>query len=29
MVMLPALFNAAGLAKEKVVISGDFRQLGR
>ncbi|WP_084154214.1 AAA domain-containing protein [Citrifermentans bremense] len=27
MVMLPALFNAAGLAKEKVVISGDFRQL--
>jgi voltage-gated potassium channel Kch len=27
MVMLPALFNAAGLAKEQVVISGDFRQL--
>lgn len=27
MVMLPALFNAAGLAQEKVVISGDFRQL--
>lgn len=27
MVMLPALFNAAGLAKEKIVISGDFRQL--
>ena len=27
MVMLPALFNIAGLAKEKVVISGDFRQL--
>lgn len=27
MVMLPSLFNAAGLAKEKVVISGDFRQL--
>jgi hypothetical protein len=27
MVMLPALFNTAGLAKEKVVISGDFRQL--
>ena len=27
MVMLPALFNAAGLAKGKVVISGDFRQL--
>ncbi|MFH1672749.1 MAG: ATP-binding protein [Pseudomonadota bacterium] len=27
MVMLPALFHAAGLAKEKVVISGDFRQL--
>ena len=27
MVMLPALFYVAGLAKEKVVISGDFRQL--
>ena len=27
MVMLPALFHAAGLAKEKVVVSGDFRQL--
>ena len=27
MVMMPALFYAAGLAKEKVVISGDFRQL--
>jgi len=27
MVMLPALFNAAGLAKDQVVISGDFRQL--
>lgn len=27
MVMLPALFSAVGLAKEKVVISGDFRQL--
>jgi ssDNA-binding Zn-finger/Zn-ribbon topoisomerase 1 len=27
MLMLPALFHAAGLAKERVVISGDFRQL--
>ena len=27
MVMLPALFTAAGLAENKVVISGDFRQL--
>lgn len=27
MVMLPALFNAAGLAKQRVVISGDYRQL--
>ena len=27
MVLLPALFHAAGLAKEKVVVSGDFRQL--
>lgn len=27
MVMMPALFYAAGLAREKVVISGDFRQL--
>lgn len=27
MVMLPALFYVAGLAKEKVVVSGDFRQL--
>jgi len=27
MVMLPAVFYASGLAKEKVVISGDFRQL--
>lgn len=27
MVMLPALFNVAGLAKEKVLISGDYRQL--
>jgi hypothetical protein len=27
MVLLPALFHAAGLAKEKVIISGDFRQL--
>lgn len=27
MVMAPALYHAAGLAKERVVISGDFRQL--
>ncbi len=27
MVMLPALYHAAGLAKERVTISGDFRQL--
>lgn len=27
MVLLPALYYAAGLAREKVVISGDFRQL--
>lgn len=27
MVLLPALFHAAGLAREKVVVSGDFRQL--
>lgn len=27
MLLLPALFHAAGMAKEKVVISGDFRQL--
>ena len=27
MVLLPALFNAAGYAREKVVISGDFLQL--
>jgi hypothetical protein len=27
MLPLPALFHAAGLAKESVVISGDFRQL--
>lgn len=27
MVMLPALFYAAGLSKGKVIISGDFRQL--
>jgi len=27
MVLLPALFHAACLAKEKVVVSGDFRQL--
>lgn len=27
MVLLPALFHAAGLAKSKVVISGDFLQL--
>lgn len=27
MVMLPALFYVAGLAKEKVIVSGDFRQL--
>jgi predicted nucleic acid-binding Zn-ribbon protein len=27
MVLLPALFHAAGLAKEKVIVSGDFRQL--
>ncbi len=27
MVLLPALFHAAGLAREKVFISGDFRQL--
>ena len=27
MLLLPALFHAAGLGKESVVISGDFRQL--
>jgi AAA domain/Topoisomerase DNA binding C4 zinc finger/PLD-like domain len=27
MVLLPALFHAAGMAKEKVIVSGDFRQL--
>jgi hypothetical protein len=27
MVLLPAPFHAAGLAKEKVIVSGDFRQL--
>ncbi|MGO8975702.1 MAG: AAA domain-containing protein, partial [Steroidobacteraceae bacterium] len=27
MVLLPALYYSAGLAREKVVISGDFRQL--
>lgn len=27
MVMVPALFHSAGLAKERVVISGDYRQL--
>lgn len=27
MVLLPALYFAAGLAREKVVVSGDFRQL--
>ncbi len=27
MLLLPALFHAAGMAKERVVISGDFRQL--
>ena len=27
MLLLPALFHAAGLARESVVISGDFRQL--
>jgi ssDNA-binding Zn-finger/Zn-ribbon topoisomerase 1/predicted nucleic acid-binding Zn-ribbon protein len=27
MVLLPALFHAAGLAREKVIVSGDFRQL--
>jgi ssDNA-binding Zn-finger/Zn-ribbon topoisomerase 1 len=27
MVLLPALFHAAGFAKEKVIVSGDFRQL--
>ncbi len=27
MVLAPALYHAAGLAKERVVISGDFRQL--
>jgi superfamily I DNA and/or RNA helicase len=27
MVLLPAVYHTAGLAKEKVVISGDFRQL--
>ncbi|MGA7263256.1 MAG: hypothetical protein WCA23_35560 [Stellaceae bacterium] len=24
---MPALFHAAGLAREKVIVSGDFRQL--
>jgi hypothetical protein len=27
MILLPAVFHAAGLAREKVVIAGDFRQL--
>jgi DNA polymerase III delta prime subunit len=27
MVLLPALYYAAGLAREKVIVSGDFRQL--
>jgi superfamily I DNA and/or RNA helicase/ssDNA-binding Zn-finger/Zn-ribbon topoisomerase 1 len=27
MILLPAVFHAAGIAKEKVVIAGDFRQL--
>jgi hypothetical protein len=27
MVLLPALYYAAGMAREKVIISGDFRQL--
>lgn len=27
MVMLPAIYYASGLAKEKVIVSGDFRQL--
>ena len=27
MLLLPSLFHAAGLAKERVVVSGDFRQL--
>ena len=27
MVMLPAIFYVSGLAKEKVIVSGDFRQL--
>jgi hypothetical protein len=27
MVLLPALFHAAGLARGKVIVSGDFRQL--
>ena len=27
MVLLPAMYHAAGLAKEKVIVSGDFRQL--
>ena len=27
MVMLPAIYYASGMAKEKVIVSGDFRQL--
>ncbi len=27
MVMLPAVYYISGLAKEKVIVSGDFRQL--
>jgi hypothetical protein len=27
MLILPALYNAAGMAKERVLVSGDFRQL--
>ncbi len=27
MVMLPAIYYVSGLAKEKVIVSGDFRQL--
>ena len=27
MLLLPAIFHAAGMAKDKVIVSGDFRQL--
>jgi AAA domain len=27
MILLPAVFHSAGLAKERIVVSGDFRQL--